>query len=343
MSKIRVAINGFGRIGRQVFRILHTDFANDVEVVAINDLGKPETNFHLMQYDSIYGRANLDVRIDGDDAIVACKNGQDWKVHCFCERDPQNLTWGKYGVDIVVESTGVFRTADQAKVHMDNGAKKVIFSAPAKGEDITIVMGVNEKDYDAQKHHLVSNASCTTNCLAPVAKVLEDTFGIKQGTMCTIHSYTNDQRILDMPHSDLRRARAAALSIIPTSTGAAQAVAKVIPSLKGKFTGYALRVPTAAVSAVDFTCILEKDTDTDTLRATLKAAAEGPLKGIMEFSEIPLVSTDFKGDSHSSIVDAEYCQVQDGNLAKLVMWYDNEWGYSCRMCDLIMYMGKKGF
>ncbi len=347
MSKVRVAINGFGRIGRQVFRILHTNFADSVEVVAINDLGDAQSNFHLMEYDSVYGRAHIDVSIDGQDATVtgiktATGKADDWKIHCFSEKDPKNLAWGKHNVDIVVESTGVFRTAEQAKVHMDNGAKKVIFSAPAKGEDLTLVIGVNEKEYDPKKHHLVSNASCTTNCLAPVAKVLEDNFVIKQGTMCTIHSYTNDQRILDMPHKDLRRARAAALNIIPTSTGAAQAVAKVIPSLKGKFTGYSLRVPTPVVSVVDFTCLLEKPTDTDALRAVLKEAASGPLKGILLYNELPLVSGDFRGDSHSSIVEAEYCFVQDGNFAKLMMWYDNEWGYSCRVCDLIKIMHEQG-
>ncbi len=286
MSKVRVAINGFGRIGRQVFRILHADFAKDVEIVAINALGSAESIFHLFEYATTNGRAYVDVTVNGQDVVVkgAEKNGvkfDDWNIHCLSERDPKNLPWGKYNVDIVIESTGVFTNAEQAKVHLENGAKKIIFSAPAKGEDLTLVIGVNDNAYDPQKHHMVSNASCTTNCLAPAAKVLNDAFGIQVGTMCTIHAYTNDQRILDMPHKDLRRARAAALNIIPTSTGAAQAVAKVIPSLKGKFSGYSLRVPTPTVSVVDFTCVLEKATDTETMLKALKDAAAGPLKGIL--------------------------------------------------------------
>ncbi|MFR2385151.1 MAG: type I glyceraldehyde-3-phosphate dehydrogenase, partial [Bilophila wadsworthia] len=274
MQKVRVGINGFGRIGRQVFRALHAKYQDKVEVVAINDLFDAETNFHLLEYDTNYGRANLDAVVEGDNATVG-----DWKIHCFAERDPKLLTWGAYGVDVVVESTGIFRSAKQAHVHIENGAKKVIITAPAKEEDLTIVMGVNHNDYDPAKHHVVSNASCTTNCLAPVALVVERLFGIVSGAMTTVHAYTNDQRILDLPHKDLRRARAAACNIIPTSTGAAQAVAKVIPSLKGKFTGWSLRVPTPTVSVVDFTAILNKDTDTDTMRAALKEAAEGELKG----------------------------------------------------------------
>ena len=264
MQKVRVGINGFGRIGRQVFRALHAKYQDKVEVVAINDLFDAETNFHLLEYDTNYGRANLDAVVEGDNATVG-----DWKIHCFAERDPKLLTWGAYGVDVVVESTGIFRSAKQAHVHIENGAKKVIITAPAKEEDLTIVMGVNHNDYDPAKHHVVSNASCTTNCLAPVALVVERLFGIVSGAMTTVHAYTNDQRILDLPHKDLRRARAAACNIIPTSTGAAQAVAKVIPSLKGKFTGWSLRVPTPTVSVVDFTAILNKDTDTDTMRAAL--------------------------------------------------------------------------
>ena len=337
MSKVKVAINGFGRIGRQVFRALHAHYRDSIEVVAINDLFDANTNFHLLEYDSIYGRAYLDAKVNESDVTVG-----DWNVHCFAERDPKMLTWAAYGVDVVVESTGIFRSAKQAAVHLENGAKKVIITAPAKEEDITIVMGVNEDQYDPAKHHIVSNASCTTNCLAPAALVMEKAFGIKQGSMTTIHSYTNDQRILDMAHKDLRRARAAACSIIPTSTGAAQAVAKVIPSLKGKFSGYSLRVPTPTVSVVDFTALLEKPTDTEGLRAAMKAAAEGPLKGILEYSDKPLVSMDFKGNPHSSILEAEYTTVQDGNLAKVVSWYDNEWGYSCRVTDLINHMAKKG-
>ena len=336
MSKVKVAINGFGRIGRQVFRALYQKYHEKAEVVAINDLANAATNFHLLQYDSVYGNVALDPVIDGSDAKVG-----PWKIHCFAERDPKNLAWGKYGADIVVESTGIFRSAKDAHVHIDNGAKKVVISAPAKDEDLTIVMGVNQDQYDPKKHHVLSNASCTTNCLAPIALVVEKEFGIKTGMMCTIHSYTNDQRILDMVHSDLRRARAAACSIIPTSTGAAQAVAKVIPSLKGKFTGYSMRVPTPTVSVVDFTALLEKPADTAGLRAVLKKASETYLKGILEYCDKPLVSMDFKGNPHSSILDEEYTTV-DGQLAKLVSWYDNEWGYSNRVCDLLVFMQGKG-
>ena len=337
MSKIRIGINGFGRIGRQVFRALHKSYRDRVEVVAINDLFDAETNFHLLEYDSVYGRAYLDAKIDGAEVTVG-----DWKVHCFAERDPKQLAWGQYGVDIVVESTGIFRKASQCSVHIENGAKKVIITAPAKEEDITIVMGVNHQDYDPAKHHIVSNASCTTNCLAPVALVLQNEFGIQIGNMTTIHSYTNDQRILDMAHKDPRRARAAACNIIPTSTGAAQAVAKVIPALKGKFSGYSLRVPTPTVSVVDFSGILEKETDTETLLGKLKHASETYLKGILEYNDKPLVSMDFKGNPASSILEASYTTVQEGKMVKVVAWYDNEWGYSCRVCDLACLMAEKG-
>ena len=337
MRKIKVGINGFGRIGRQVFRALHQSYADRVEVTAINDLFDAETNFHLLEYDSVYGRAHLDVAINGTDVRVG-----DWNIHCFAERDPRQLIWRDYDVDIVVESTGIFRKASQAAVHRDNGAKKVIITAPAKEEDITIVMGVNQNQYDPQKHHIVSNASCTTNCLAPVALVLQRSFGIKLGNMVTIHSYTNDQRILDMAHKDLRRARAAACSIIPTSTGAAQAVAKVIPELKGKFSGYSLRVPTPTVSVVDFSGILEKETDTEGLLAALRQAAETDLKGILEYNEKPLVSMDFKGNPASSILESSYTTVQEGHLVKAVAWYDNEWGYSNRVCDLDLPYGRQG-
>lgn len=337
MDKVKVGINGFGRIGRQVFRALHDKYKDKVEVVAINDLFDAETNFHLAEYDSVYGRGHLDAKVNGDEVKVG-----DWKIHCFKERDPQNLKWGDYGVDIVVESTGIFRNAQQAKVHLDNGAKKVIITAPAKEEDITIVMGVNDDQYDPKKHNIVSNASCTTNCLAPLAKVLEKEFGIQLGNMVTVHSYTNDQRILDMAHKDPRRARAAACNIIPTSTGAAQAVAKVIPSLKGKFSGYSLRVPTPTVSIVDFSGILEKETTTEEVLAKLKEACDTYLKGIMEYNDKPLVSMDFKGNPASSIVESEYTTVQNGHLIKAVAWYDNEWGYSNRVCDLICLMKEKG-
>lgn len=337
MNKIRIGINGFGRIGRQVFRALHQSYRDRVEVVAINDLFDAETNFHLLEYDSVYGRAHLNARIDGQEVSV-----DDWKVHCFAERDPKQLAWGAHGVDIVVESTGIFRSAAQTAVHLENGAKKVIITAPAKEEDITIVMGVNHAQYDPARHHIVSNASCTTNCLAPVALVLQRNFGIQIGNMTTIHAYTNDQRILDMAHKDPRRARAAACNIIPTSTGAAQAVAKVIPELKGKFSGYSLRVPTPTVSVVDFSGILEKKTDTETLLAHLREASETYLKGVLDYNDKPLVSMDFKGNPASSILEAPYTSVQDGQMVKVVAWYDNEWGYSNRVCDLACLMGEKG-
>ena len=337
MQKTRVAINGFGRIGRQVFRALYGHYADQIEVVAINDLYDARTNFHLLEYDTNYGRAHMDIQLDGTLASVG-----DWKVRCFAERDPKQLPWGQEGVDVVVESTGIFRSAKQASVHLDNGAKKVIITAPAKEEDITIVMGVNDDQYDPAKHHIISNASCTTNCLAPVALIVQERFGIETGAMTTIHAYTNDQRILDLPHKDLRRARAAACNIIPTSTGAAQAVAKVIPALKGKFTGWSLRVPTPTVSIVDFTAILSTPTDTETLRAALREAADTRLKGILAYSDLPLVSMDFKGNPHSSIVEAEYTTVQDGTLAKVVSWYDNEWGYSNRVADMIVMLKARG-
>jgi glyceraldehyde 3-phosphate dehydrogenase len=337
MSKTRVAINGFGRIGRQVFRALHQYYRDSVEIVAVNDLFDAKTNFHLLEYDSSYGQAPFTAKLSGNTVIV-----DEWSVRSLAERDPKLLPWGELGVDIVVESTGIFRTGPQAEVHRQSGAKKVIITAPTKEEDITVVLGVNENDYDPAKHHILSNASCTTNCLAPIALVMHKTFGIKTGVMTTIHSYTNDQRILDQPHKDLRRARAAACNIIPTSTGAAQAVAKVIPALKGRFTGFSMRVPTPTVSVVDFTAILEKPTDTDGLRKALKDAAEGPLKGVLAYSDLELVSMDFKGNPNSSIVEEEYTTVADGTVAKVLSWYDNEWGYSCRVADLVELMAKKG-
>lgn len=337
MSKTRIAINGFGRIGRQVFRAVHQYYKDKVEIVAVNDLFDAKTNFHLLEYDTNYGRALFEAKVAGDIVHV-----DDWKVKSFAERDPKLLPWGDLGVDIVVESTGIFRTGPQADVHRQSGAKKVIITAPTKEEDLTIVLGVNEGSYDPAKHHIVSNASCTTNCLAPMALVIHKHFGIQSGTMTTVHSYTNDQRILDLPHKDLRRARAAACNIIPTSTGAAQAVAKVIPELKGRFSGYSLRVPTPTVSIVDFVAVLEKPTDTETVRKVLKEAAEGELKGIMGYSELPLVSMDFKGDPRSSIVEAEYTAMSSPQLLKAVSWYDNEWGYSCRVADLVSLMIDKG-
>jgi glyceraldehyde 3-phosphate dehydrogenase len=337
MKKIRVAINGFGRIGRQVFRALHQNYRQSAEVVAVNDLFDAKTNFHLLSYDSNYGRAPFDPVVSGDLITV-----DEWKIQSLALRDPKQLPWKSLNVDVVVESTGIFKTGPEARVHLDNGAKKVIITAPTKDEDIMIVLGVNQDSYDPAKHHIISNASCTTNCLAPVAKVLEDSYGIENGIMTTIHSYTNDQRILDLSHKDLRRARAAALNIIPTSTGAAQAVAKAIPALKGKFTGYALRVPTSTVSVVDFTAVLKKDADTATLHRDLKAAEAGSMKGILGTCDLPLVSSDFKGDPRSSIVDLENAYIQDKRLAKVVSWYDNEWGYSCRVSDLIALIARKG-
>lgn len=338
MRKTRVAINGFGRIGRQVFRALYAKYRNEVEIVAINDLCDAATNIHLLEYDSNYGRANLNAVLENDVVTVG-----DWSVKCLAQRDPKLLPWKDIEVDVVIESTGIFRSAKDAAVHIDCGAKKVIISAPAKDQDLTVVMGVNHNDYDASKHHVLSNASCTTNCLAPVAMVLEKEFGIKSGVMTTVHSYTNDQRILDLPHKDLRRARAAACNIIPTSTGAAQAVAEVLPNLKGKFTGFSLRVPTPTVSIIDFTANLEKNTSTEEMLAKMKEASETYLKGILECCDKQLVSMDFKGNPHSSILETEYSYVQDGNMAKIISWYDNEWGYSNRLCDLVVHMAKQGF
>ncbi len=339
MNKVRVAINGFGRIGRQVFRALHQHYRKEAEIVAVNDLFDAATNFHLLEYDTNYGPAPFSAKVDGDLVHV-----DEWRVKSLAERDPKQLPWEELGVDVVVESTGIFRTGAQAEVHRQSGAKKVIITAPTKDEDITIVLGVNQDKYDPAKHNIISNASCTTNCLAPMALIMHKRFGIKSGTMTTVHAYTNDQRILDLPHKDLRRARAAACNIIPTSTGAAQAVAKVIPELKGRFSGYSLRVPTPTVSIVDFVAVLEKPTDTESLRNALKEAAQGPLKGILAYSELPLVSMDFKGNPNSSIVEAEYTFVSenDPTLAKAVAWYDNEWGYSCRVADLIMLIKEKG-
>jgi glyceraldehyde 3-phosphate dehydrogenase len=334
---IKVGINGFGRIGRQIFRIAWEDHAGEVEVVAVNDITDPKTLATLLKYDSNYGRFPADIEVGNGAFVVDGK-----EVQAFAERDPSNLPWGKLGVDVVVEATGIFRDGKKAAVHRDaGGAKKVIISAPAKpadSVDLTIVLGVNQKAYDPTKHHVVSNASCTTNCLAPVAKVLHESFGIRKGLMTTIHSYTNDQRILDLPHTDLRRARAAALNIIPTTTGAAKAVALVIPALEGKFDGFALRVPTPTVSIVDFVGELEQNVTKEQVNAAMKAAAEGEMKGILGYSEEPLVSMDLKGDNRSSIVDGPLTHVQSGNMVKIVSWYDNEWGYSCRVVDLAKYL-----
>ncbi|MCA1905906.1 MAG: type I glyceraldehyde-3-phosphate dehydrogenase [Desulfarculus sp.] len=335
---VRVGINGFGRIGRQVLKAILERYPDSLEVVAVNDLGDVHTNAHLFKYDTNYGRYSGTVDYHEGGFII---NGKEVKSLSF--RDPAQLPWADLGVELVIESTGLFTTGPKAGVHIEGGAKKVIISAPGKEVDATLVLGVNHQDYDPKKHHIVSNASCTTNCLAPPAAVIHRNLDIVKGMMVTVHSYTNDQRILDLPHKDLRRARAAACSIIPTTTGAAKAVGLVLPDLKGKVDGYSLRVPTPTVSVVDLTAVVAKKTSTEELRAMLKEAAQGPLKGIMGYCEEPLVSMDFKGDSHSSIVDAEFTQVQHGDLVKLVSWYDNEWGYSCRVSDLANMMAKAGF
>ncbi len=334
---VKVGINGFGRIGRQAFKAMLDYYPKDIEVVAINDLFDAKINAHLLKYDSNYGHFPGTVEVDGGDLVV---NGRRLKV--FAEKDPSKLPWGDLGVKVVLESTGVFTEGPKAAAHIQAGAKKVIISAPAKQEDITIVLGVNEGMYDPAKHHILSNASCTTNCLAPAAKVINDNFGIIKGLMTTIHAYTNDQRILDLAHKDLRRARAAALNIIPTTTGAAKAVALVIPTLKGKFDGLALRVPTATVSVVDFVADVEKATTLQEMIAAFKEAAAGPMKGILDVCEEPLVSTDFKGSTFSSIIDAGSCMVMGGNMVKVVAWYDNEWAYAVRCADLVKYMADKG-
>jgi glyceraldehyde 3-phosphate dehydrogenase len=326
----RVGINGFGRIGRQVMKIIMDKYPNDLEVVAFNDLGDLKTMAHLYKYDSSYGISDDTVEV-GEGTLRI--NGKE--VKALAERDPANLPWGDLGVDIVVESTGVFRSREKVQPHINAGAKKVIISAPAKGEvDLTVVLGVNSDKYDSANHHIISNASCTTNGLAPFAKVLHDKFGIKRGLMTTIHSYTNDQRILDLPHSDLRRARAAAISMIPTTTGAAKAVGLVIPELKGKFDGISVRVPTPTVSLVDFVGELERETTTEEVLNAFREAANGPMKGILGVADEPLVSIDFKGDERSSIVDAEFTTVFQGTMVKVLAWYDNEWGYSARTADL---------
>ena len=331
----KVGINGFGRIGRNVFRAALGN--PEVEIVAVNDLTDASTLAHLLKYDSIHGTLNAEVKAQDGNIVV---NGKVIKV--LAERDPANLPWGELGVQVVVESTGRFTDGDKAAAHIKAGTKKVIISAPAKGEDITIVMGVNQDKYDQGKHHVISNASCTTNCLAPFAKVLHEKFGIKHGLMTTVHSFTNDQQILDLPHKDLRRARAASMSIIPTTTGAAKAVALVLPELKGKLNGFAMRVPTPNVSVTDLVVEMEKPATAEEINAALKAAAEGELKGIMAFCDEPLVSRDFNGNPHSSIVDGLSTMIVNGTMAKVVSWYDNEWGYSNRVVDLIQFIAAKG-
>ncbi len=333
----RVGINGFGRIGRQVLKAVMERYPGTLQVGAVNDLFDVETNVHLLKYDTNYGRYPGRVEAQKDRIVI---DGH--AIASFSLRDPASIPWDDEGVDIVIESTGLFVTGQQSSAHLQAGAKKVIITAPAKGEDLTVVMGVNHNAYDPRKHRIVSNASCTTNCLAPPVMVIHRAFGIEKGMMTTIHSYTNDQRILDLPHRDLRRARAAAVNIIPTTTGAARALALVIPELAGRFDGYSVRVPTPTVSLVDFTAELNRSSSTEDLRSLLREAARGELKGIMSCEEEPLVSMDFKGDSHSSTVDLEFTQVLRGNMAKVVAWYDNEWGYSCRVADLANFMASRG-
>ncbi|MBL4954977.1 type I glyceraldehyde-3-phosphate dehydrogenase [Neobacillus sp. OS1-32] len=332
---VKVGINGFGRIGRNVFRAALNN--SNVEIVAINDLTDANMLAHLLKFDSVHGTLKEDVTVDGEYLVVGGH-----KVKVLAERDPAQLGWGDLGVEVVIESTGRFTKREDAAKHLEAGAKKVIISAPGKNEDITIVMGVNEDKYDPANHHVVSNASCTTNCLAPFAKVLNDHFGIKRGMMTTVHSYTNDQQILDLPHKDYRRARAAAESMIPTTTGAAKAVALVLPELKGKLNGMAMRVPTPNVSVVDLVAELEKDVTVEEVNGALKAAAEGPLKGILAYSELPLVSRDYNGTTVSSTIDALSTMVLEGNMVKVLSWYDNEVGYSNRVVDLVDYIAKKG-
>jgi glyceraldehyde 3-phosphate dehydrogenase len=334
---IRLGINGFGRIGRQVLKAVIRRYPDSLQVTAVNDLFDVETNAHLFKYDTNYGIYAGDVGVGKETLIIDGK-----EIKSFAFRDPALIPWDDEGVDIVIESTGLFLTGPKAAAHLEGGAKKVIISAPAKEEDLTVVMGVNHRDYKPQKHHIISNASCTTNCLAPPVMVVHKAFGIEKGLMTTIHSYTNDQRILDAPHRDLRRARAAAMNIIPTTTGAARALSLVIPDLAGRFDGYSLRVPTPTVSIVDFTAELKKKTTMEELRSALSEAAKGDLNGIMACEEKGLVSMDFKGNSHSSIVDVEFTQVLRGNMAKVVAWYDNEWGYSCRVADLAHYIAEQG-
>jgi len=333
----RVGINGFGRIGRQVLRAIRDYHPDKLEVTAINDLTDPETNAHLLKYDSNYGRFPGEVKVAKGNLQV---DGSTIRV--FSERDPTQIPWKEVGAEIVLESTGAFTDAEKARAHLGDGVKKVIISAPARNEDLTVVLGVNQDMYDPGQHHIISNASCTTNCIAPVVKVLHDSFGIRRGLMTTIHAYTNDQRILDVVHSDLRRARAAALNIIPTTTGAARAVTVVIPDLRGKMHGMALRVPTSTVSVCDFVADLERGVTVEEVNDAFKAASAGPLKGILEYEEEPLVSIDFKGHPASSIVDALSTMVLDGDMVKVIAWYDNEWGYACRTADLCALLVDRG-
>jgi glyceraldehyde 3-phosphate dehydrogenase len=333
---IKVGINGFGRIGRQSLKAMLERYPNAIEVVALNDITDTETNAHLFRYDSTYGRYQGTVEVAGNDIVIDGK-----RIQVFQQRDPAQIPWSDVGAQIVVESTGLFTDADKARAHLHDTVKKVIISAPAKGEDITIVLGVNQDKYDPAQHSIISNASCTTNCLAPAAKVINDMFGIEKGLMTTVHSYTNDQRILDVVHKDLRRARAAAINIIPTTTGAARALALVIPELKGKFDGFSLRVPTATVSVVDFVALLNKPATKEEVNVAFQQAAAGPMKGILDYSDLPLVSSDFRGDAHSSIIDAQSTMMVGDNFLKVIAWYDNEWGYSSRVADLTNFVGER--
>ena len=337
LMAIKVGINGFGRIGRLSLRAIQEKYKGEIEVVAINDLTDPKTNAHLLKWDSTYGQFKGDVKFDEDEIFVDGK-----KVRSFKERDPSAIDWNSLGVQVVVESTGVFTDREGAAKHLGGSVKKVIISAPAKGEDLTIVLGVNDSAYDLANHHVVSNASCTTNCLAPFAKVLVDSFGVESGIMTTIHAYTNDQKVQDQAHKDLRRARAAAQNLIPTSTGAAKAIGLVVPELKGKLHGFAVRVPVATISMVDLTVILVKSATADDINGAMRAAANGTMKGILDVTDEPLVSSDFIGNSHSSIVDSALTLVVGDRMAKVICWYDNEWGYSVRVGDLIKFMAEKG-
>jgi glyceraldehyde 3-phosphate dehydrogenase len=332
---IKVGINGFGRIGRNVFRAALKE--KDIDVVAANDITDARTLAHLLKYDSVLGNLAEDVRAEKDTIVAGSERFQVLK-----EKDPANLPWKSLGVDVVIESTGLFTERKDAAKHLDAGAKKVIISAPAKGEDLTIVMGVNQDSYDPAKHHVLSNASCTTNCLAPIVKVLHEAFGLEKGIMTTIHSYTNDQKLLDLPHKDLRRARAAALSMIPTTTGAAVAVSRVLPELEGRLDGISVRVPTPNVSLTDLTAVLAKKVSADEVNGALETASRGKLKGILAFSDEELVSIDFRGNPNSSIVDGPFTKVVSGDAVKVLSWYDNEWGFSCRVIDLIHLLGAKG-
>jgi glyceraldehyde 3-phosphate dehydrogenase len=334
----RVGINGFGRIGRQSLRTILERYPRELEVIAVNDITDTKTNAHLFKYDSTYGRFPGEVEATAESLIV---NGHEIKV--LAQRDPAQIPWGDLGIEIVLESTGHFTDADKAAAHIRGGAKKVMISAPAKGEDLTIVLGVNENMYDPSRHNIISNASCTTNCLAPAAKVINDTFGIEKGLMNTIHSYTNDQHILDQVHKDLRRARSAGVNIIPTTTGAARALALVIPELKGRFDGLSLRVPTVTVSTVDFVANVRKETTKEAVNDAFKQAAAGALNGILDYTDEPLVSMDFRGDSHSAIIDGQLTMVVGGNMIKVIAWYDNEWGYACRIADLTNFIAQKGW